>query len=253
MKINLQKYIADLLPTGLRRLGNIEFIRSLLQQVASVYGGFNRQVSDWLYKAHADASVLSLQHHIRREFDVDAAITELNGKPLDFLVTVTGAVDENALRAFIDKYKLAGKSFSFVTGNVSYTAEWLNHQCEIVLNENAINISRGYDYEGEHYNGLFFVPDFPPASDIVISYRIIGYYNHGTDIEEFIAAKTTIIESGLPAMYLDAQLSIILSGAGGNYPVFFEGSKIEIISVAPISDTEYTYTFTSGVQDLPNE
>ena len=79
-----------------------ELIRVLTREAESAYNQFNLQVPDWMYKINANASVISLKHHIKRELDVDAVITELDGKPIDFLVSVTGFVDEQRLKAMID-------------------------------------------------------------------------------------------------------------------------------------------------------
>jgi hypothetical protein len=130
MKVDLQKLILLLLPTSLRSKSVSEFIRSLLLQVQRTYDEFCLFLHDAKYRANADASVISLEHHIEREFDVPAKITELSGRPTDFLVTVDGNVDESRLRSLIDSYKLFGKSYVFKVAGVEYISEWMEHVCE---------------------------------------------------------------------------------------------------------------------------
>lgn len=130
MRIDLLKYIADYLPVKLRSKSLIEFFRALLLDAPNAHNKFERFADDAKYKANANASVISLEHHINREFDVDAKITELDGRPFDFLVSITGHVDENKLKAFVDQYKVFGKSYIFRQGNVKYTASFINHVCE---------------------------------------------------------------------------------------------------------------------------
>ena len=141
MRINVRKLISDLLITFTRDNKFIELIRVLISQAESSLNEFNVQVPDWMYKAKANASVISLQHHIKRELDVDVLITELDGTPIDFLVTVSGFADQNQIAKIIDTYGLAGKSYVFEDGEITYTCEWINHVCVLSLIDNAITIS----------------------------------------------------------------------------------------------------------------
>lgn len=130
MRINLLKLIQDLLLPILRKKKVVEFLRSMLLEVPKASNEFELLSDDLRYKANADASVISLEHHINREFDVKAKITELDGRPIDFLVTIIGNVDEIRLRSLIDSYKLSGKSYTFKVGEAKYFSEFINHQCE---------------------------------------------------------------------------------------------------------------------------
>jgi hypothetical protein len=130
MPINLYTLIRNLLITFTRDIKLVEFARVLSSEVETAHNAFMLQVPDWKYKVNANASVISLQHHIKRELDVDALITELDGKPIDFLVTVTGFVDEIRLKALLDNYKLAGRSYVFKVGSVAWAAAFTNHLCE---------------------------------------------------------------------------------------------------------------------------
>ncbi len=144
MLLNLFTYIKNSLPVRLQRVVVIEFVRALLQQLNAVSDRFHLLVPGYRYRINANASVISLWHHIRRELDVDVFIAELDGKPIDFLVEVGGFVDENRLRTLIDSYKLAGKSYVFRVGAVEYTASFIGHRCENI----------GVDYQAkfiEHY------------------------------------------------------------------------------------------------------
>jgi hypothetical protein len=130
MKIDLHKLVLLLLPPLLRSKTFSQFIRSQLLQVQRTCDEFCLFLHDAKYRANADSSVISLEHHIEREFDVPAKITELSGRPTDFLVTVDGNIDESRLRSLIDSYKLFGKSYIFKVSGVEYTSEWMEHVCE---------------------------------------------------------------------------------------------------------------------------
>jgi hypothetical protein len=130
MRIDLHGLILGLLPAGLRRHAIAEFFRVMIADVQAAGNDFERFSHEALYKAHANASVISLEHHIRREFDVTACIAELNGKPTDFLITIDGEVDESRLKSLINSYKLAGKSYVFKVNDVEYESQWIGHVCE---------------------------------------------------------------------------------------------------------------------------
>lgn len=130
MLVNLNKLIASLLPTFLRSNKLITIIQVLSSQLEAGLNWFVSMVPAMKRTANINASVISLEYHIRREFDCDVVISPLDGRPFDFLVSVSGFVDFDKLRSFVDKYKIAGKTFIFEEGEVTYTAEFVNHVCE---------------------------------------------------------------------------------------------------------------------------
>ena len=133
MIIDFLKLIILTLPTRLRNLQIVELFRTLMQQLQVVFFRFTGRLQAWRYRIMSDASILSLKETIRRELEIDATITELSGRPTDFLVEVSGIYDENRLRALIDANKLAGKSYTFRLGETAYTAEFTNHLCENII------------------------------------------------------------------------------------------------------------------------
>ncbi|MDR1370949.1 MAG: hypothetical protein LBJ72_12630 [Dysgonamonadaceae bacterium] len=162
MRVDLLKFIQDWLFSMFRKPGIIEFIRSLLLEVPKAHNSFELFSYDAKYKANANASVISLEHHINREFDVKAKITELDGKPIDFLVTVTGTVDEVRLRSLIDKYKLAGKSYVFKIGEVIYTAGFINFECENIIEAYTVEFN---DHVCEEDNEVYFTVTILPTEN----------------------------------------------------------------------------------------
>jgi hypothetical protein len=135
MNIDLRRFILLFLPMSLRNKSILEFIRSLAVEVQRIYDRFRLFALDVKYRANANASVISLEHHIEREFDAKATITELSGKPTDFIVVIDGNVDEDRLKGLIDSYKLFGKSYVFRTNSVDFTSRWINHVCENMSTE----------------------------------------------------------------------------------------------------------------------
>jgi len=246
MKVNMYKLIKLLLPTFLR--GNMisELVRAMLLQLEYAFNRFNTNVPDWLYKANTNASVQCLEHHIKRELDVDAVITELDGLPIDFLVTITGFVDENQLRVLIDTYKLAGKSYVFKVGSVAYTAEFTNYVCEdiregwtaefsdyVCEDDRICNITANTNVSGGNYQ-VTISADRPIQSAI----NVVGHvfvYTDSTLSSGGYARFNAIIGSG--------NTTVITNASSSFAEATFFITVIE--SISPESDASLNYNFLS--------
>jgi len=220
MKVNLYKLIRMLLPTFLRSNKISELIRAILLQLEYSLNLFNRKVPDWKYRSNTNASVIALEHHIKRELDVDAIITELEGKPIDFLVTVNGFVDENRLRSLIENYKLGGKSYVFQVGNEEFTAEFTNFVCESYYTDNLITLN---DWVTD--KKLKVLSEVAVKSDIIVKLRVL--YTVGSSYNQ-----------------QDYQLTIPVDDTESLFADINSGTTvIEILSVTPISDNYFNYKF----------
>ncbi|MEA4981429.1 MAG: hypothetical protein VB066_01800 [Paludibacter sp.] len=220
MQINRIKLIADLLHIRMRSSLLIQLLFALTSEVQTVLNKFRINVPDWLYQINSDASVISLQHQIKRELDVDAVITELSGQPIDFLVTVNGFVDENRLRALIEGRKLAGKSFVFQTGNMEYECEWQNYACVQEYTDNIIYVTMSINYVG-------LQPQFAPYSNITVVVRVYA----GTHYKDFTRIMTAGSES-------DSFLANVYQDPGGAWMV---NTSAIILSITPSKDYMYKY------------
>ena len=193
-----------------------ELISVLTREVETAYNQFNLSVPDWMYKINANASVISLQHHIKRELDVDAVITELDGKPIDFLIEVTGFVDESQLRVLIDNFKLSGKSYIFKLGSVVYSCKFTNHVCELEQADNKLTI---------HYSGgnVYVSSQHPVTTNLELT---LYYFYQDSGLQKManvhISKNASVSET----------ISFII-GVQGAIPVF------SIIN--PMADLNYIY------------
>ncbi len=222
MQIDLNKLVSDLLPTWLRSSKMVRMLMVLLSQAREALNRYKLNISDWLYQINADSSVISLQHQIKRELDVDAVITELSGQPIDFLVTVNGFVDENRLMALIESRKLAGKSFVFKTGNMEYSAAWINHVC--AQEYETISISASLNL-----NTVDITADSTVSSNISVSVRV----HAGNRYKDYVA----IILNGSTATSFTADVK----DSSGNTLV---ADAVEILSLNPTRDYYNNYIIT---------
>ena len=243
MNIDYSKLVQLLLPTFLRKEVLIELIRTMIWPLLDLHSRFNLWADSARYKANMNASVIALERHIQRELDVLAVITEMDGEPTDFLVTVSGTVDEHRLKSLLDQYKLAGRSFIFRIGTVAYSCSFINHQCEDIT---------------ELYSVVF--TDHVCESDGIISIRSVlsviatdtlrvrstATQNVTSDIT--ITGFISGFEPGGAVLPIEPFSVVILTGTDnasvdvgipmGPYTYYIE---FESIAINPGSDEYYTY------------
>lgn len=130
MNIDFIKLIIEQLPFILRREAFIEFVVSLCNQINQSHNTFLNWGDEAKERAAFSWQTIYLERLLTREFGVPFMIEESDGKPIDFNVFVGSYVDEKRLRAVIDKYKLAGRSYNIIQNNVNLSARFINHVCE---------------------------------------------------------------------------------------------------------------------------
>ena len=192
MIIDLYKYVKLLLPPRLRVVQLIELLRVLTSQIPRSNNDFDLFLADANYRVNVNASTIALEKLISYELDALATITELDGKPFDFLVTVHTTVDENRLKALINEYRLAGKSYIFKLGTVAYAAEFTNYECEDIIEAYTaeftdyvceddkivtINVFPGFAFNG--YVKVVANAGKAVSSDLTISGNLYGYDDNG--------------------------------------------------------------------------
>ncbi len=182
-------------------------------------------------------------HAIEQEFDCVCEIKELDGKPYDFLVEIDRSTDLSAIREFIDKHKLAGRSYIFKLGDISFTAEWMNYVDEDIIElYSAEWIDYVYEDDGIitiHVNVvantegtgwvLTATADANVASQLQI-YVSVYYKKTEEDYWTFAGSGIVIIPVGQNSGSENITLS---EGAGGDFNLVTE--------VQPSSDELYTY------------
>lgn len=244
MFIDWNKYVRILLPSFMRKPVLTEFIRSLTWQVPFLNSAFNVWADSAKYKANVNASVIALEKLIQREFDVLATITELDGQPTDFLVTIDGTVDDAAVKALVNQFKLAGKSYTFKLGTVSFTASFDNYVCEDIIELLSASFT---DYVCEDDGNVlinttlrvYSIDTFlvvseatkNVASNVTITGNIVGYGSGGS--QTFVASFSVTVASGTKTN----QVNVSYTNTPGLVYAIDESS----INISPASDSYYNY------------
>jgi hypothetical protein len=103
----------------------------LLAPLTDVSARFEAFAGDAAYRAYADGSIISLQHHIKRVLGINVFIENTPGGDTDFLVMLnTAGADPKRVRDFVNRYRIAGTSFDVQSSPL--TAEFIDHRCERV-------------------------------------------------------------------------------------------------------------------------
>lgn len=219
-----------------------ELLRVFCGSAERIKNEFDVESDNLLYKTKANASTISLEHHIKRELDVDVVITSLNGYPYDFLVNVYGFADERRLKSIIDQYKLAGKSYLFRIGTVAYTAEFTNHVCEDIIElfeaewienvcetDGIVLLTPTLDFEGNNFtiavNVLYRV-----KSDVTFDATVLFYDSSNTLINSQLITLTLLTDT----YNVNKNDGVISGGSAAT-------GKIYINNIRPTSDEYYHY------------
>lgn len=202
--MNWGRWIVERLPNRLRTV--------ILCTLCMIYTVFIRRIYDefleWRKKMKIRMSgspqVCMLKKVIYDELGINIEIEEGNGKPYDFIITTAFSdVDkERQLFALLDRYKLAGKSYSYANAEVLLSSEWGGYVCEVQtvfvswseyvceIRPRVINYISACIYSGRIHVKL----DYPPTSDIRINYAI--YQDNGTHGIEVVCYATFNIKKG---------------------------------------------------------
>lgn len=245
MKIDIYKYIQLLLPIALRIRFFVNYLFALLQDLINVQDLFETRADAALYDANANASVISMTHNIKRKLGVDVEISELDGRPVDFLVEAKSYVDEYQLRKLLDTIKLSGKSYRFRINGLVFVAEWSDYVCEDITE---IFVAEWSDYVCE---------DLPPLPDNRV--YIGANASRGSDgwYIQLIATKKvtsdihvsfnyTVTDGGVD-MGTWSQEGTIPNGQSMSERIYgLDASSsanviVQVTSISPIEDSNYKY------------
>lgn len=247
MIINWYKYIREMLPPRLRLTRLVELLRVLVFQIPKIGSDFDLSLAQLKYKVNINASVIALEKLIETELDALADIEELDGKPFDFLVNVHSPVDETLLKALVNKYKIAGKSFAFKLGAVDYTSEFINHECEDIIELYTAEFT-DYICEEDGINKITLFLGFTGSgsmritakarqlvkSDISITGSVVGYNNN-----------QNVLDGG------NFNITINAGSANGSDDIEMNSEaesynfNVSMLTVSPSSDEYYNYVIES--------
>lgn len=118
--MNWNRLIYCYLPICLRKTGLYALLQVLATPLVSLYGIFQQFRAKMIYQANVNPSVIMLRKVIADETGKEVDIVDAGGSPTDFMVKIGSGLPDseiNRIRAVVNKYKEAGKSF-YISENV---------------------------------------------------------------------------------------------------------------------------------------
>jgi hypothetical protein len=118
--MNWNRLIYCYLPICLRKTGLYALLQVLATPLVSLYGIFQQFRAKMIYQANVNPSVIMLRKVIADETGKEVQIVDALGMPTDFMVRIGSGLSDseiNRIRAVVNKYKEAGKSF-YISENV---------------------------------------------------------------------------------------------------------------------------------------
>lgn len=149
MIIQWDKWIVERLPMKLRMPLMFAACSSFTSVMVRSYSEFTKWQRKMRIKSGGSPQACMLQKIVKDSLGVNVVIQEGNGKPVDFIVQTafTDMDKERQLFALLDRYKLAGKSYSYENAEVMYEAQWTGYVCEKVKEVNLITFTYHWAYD----------------------------------------------------------------------------------------------------------
>lgn len=132
MKIDWDKYTIESLPHTLRRVGIFSILQVLISQIKAIHASYLSLKSAKIKEQSGNSQVCMLKKMVSDQLNLNIDIAPDTGLSNDFIVKVDSLdVDkERRLVALINKYKLAGKSFTLNNAAVVFTQSFAGYVCE---------------------------------------------------------------------------------------------------------------------------
>lgn len=239
MRINWDRFIASNLPVVMRQRKIYNFLRALLSGIVDLHDRGQSWRDSALQRASYNSSAIMLERMLRDQMGVVAEIQPAT-LPYDFKVVIIKQgehYDDARLRALLDKYKQADKSYYVENGSVSYettysdyvceqlsdiyTAEWTKYRCEQVYVNLVNTITLVVDKAEDGTTEVYAISEYPVASPIVVTLQ------YGQELQFEVGA----------------------SRSGSYYPNYGDLiDKWSIESITPAQDDDYHYQSGTVIQ-----
>lgn len=235
MKIEWNRFIAYNLPVILRRPRVFNFIRELLAAIRDLHDRSETWRADALRRSAYDSSAIMMERMLLDQMGVVAEISDSQRPDVDFIVTIVDqgdSYDDARLRALIDRYKQADKSYIIENGDIAYSAAFSDYVCE-QLDESYSAGFTSYVCETtfeQRQNILTLVIDQTEAEWYEI-YAVALYP---------VASQLTIVTTG------GIQLTMYANMLESEHHQFSYGDlqdKYDIESITPEQDEEFHYIY----------
>ena len=124
-------FIKNLLVISLRNNRLVHLIYCLITPSQESYDNLAAYVNKARLYSSCTWQVCWLEYILRAELgDSSITIEEGDGLPVDFIISSDNYIDENLVYGIVNRFKLAGKSYSLAFNNIDYNIRWTDPVCE---------------------------------------------------------------------------------------------------------------------------
>lgn len=139
MIIDWQKFVVKLVPSIIRKPILLSLLDTFVKQVGDNYNVLKANNEKALLYASCTPQVIWLQYLLRQELnDNSISIVEGNGLPVDFVV-YTELENTDRLKALLNRFKLAGKSYVMISESIDVNIRWSDAVCERLVPNSVIH------------------------------------------------------------------------------------------------------------------
>lgn len=257
MNINWTKFWTEQLPFCFRKERILALIAALCAIIARLWNDWTTWGERARQRAAYTWQVFWLERLVWLEMGVVIIIEPADGRPVDFVVNVSRisspeSYDENRLRALVDSFKLAGKTYRIVDSAISREVRFVNHLCQLAKRTFEVKFA---DYQcmtqleifqGKFINHVCSQPYQIEENNITVNGMYDGYENRYTytfkarySVASDLELRLLIVTAKGEATYIK-QMSKGLMNC--QLKVVNGSSDYRMSSVTPYSDSVYYYT-----------
>lgn len=160
MNIYWGKWIVEMLPFALREQRIKALCAAMIRPIVTLWSDFNVWKKQLQMKLGTIPQTIMLQKIIKDSLGINVAIIEGAGRPVDFIVkaSITDSNKEKTIFELLDKYKQAGKSYSYENTAASFEYLWTRYIDEL----------QGVAFNWDDYVCETIVRDQLPLNDVYV-------------------------------------------------------------------------------------
>lgn len=240
------KLIELLLPHSMRKSTIMSLLQVLIaKQMQPLFADYHIFRQKTKFEASVTPQACFLEYAIERLFDVNCSISELDGYPTDFLVSIDRSTDLNAIRAFLDKHKLAGRSYVFELGDTIFTAKWSSYVDEDIVEVFTATWSEFVNEDDGIVTISSFISQFDSENNKVYVYFSSNKAVASDILCNIIVKYNTDYEAGTGNVTIASGSSTAMAIIDVSVPDTATNLQIEV-ELDPDSDETYTYETLIG-------
>lgn len=234
MDINWKKFWREQLPSAFRKNKIVVLIEVLCSVIREAYDEWQTWAARAKERAAYTWQVYSLERMVWLEMGLVIEIEASTTIAYDFVVNVSRSggqnYDESRLRALLDRYKLAGKSYYISDTAIARTVKFISHVCERGVSGYAVRfINHVCEKGGKQRNNISIGVSHPSSGET----KVVATSEHPNRSDLTINA---MLSNGKRCV-----INMRAYSSRGEVTVSYYTTGCLSISITPQEDSDYVY------------